>query len=89
MSFCLHAEEMGLNFVDLLTPTDVPSYKIVPRKAVVPLGPRAGYSLPVTFRTLANDRTELIKLELSNFDLHINVSSVCMLPFVELAWGAL
>jgi hypothetical protein len=43
---------------------------------------------------LANDRTELIKLELANLDLHIsdglevNVSSVCMLPFVELGLGA-
>ena len=48
--FASTLKKMGLNLVDLLTPTDVPSteYGIVRGKAAMPLGL---VTLPVTFRT--------------------------------------
>jgi hypothetical protein len=48
---------MGLDFAGLITPTGIPFYGIVPGKAVMPLGQ---ITLPVTFGTQANYRTEFI-----------------------------
>jgi hypothetical protein len=48
-----------------LTPTDAPSYGIVPGTAAIPLGQ---ITLPVTFGTAENFRTEYIKFEVADFE---------------------
>lgn len=58
-------KKMGLDFMGLLTKTDIPFYGIVPGKATMPLGQ---ITLPVTFGTTANYRTEFIKFEVADFD---------------------
>jgi hypothetical protein len=58
-------KKIGLDFAGLLTPTDVPLYGIVPGKAAMPLGQ---ITLPVTFGTLQNYRTEFIKFEVADFE---------------------
>lgn len=62
---------MGLDFMELLTPTDVPFYGILPRKAAMPLGQ---ITRPVTFGTPANYRTDFIKFEVANFDSSYNLT---------------
>jgi hypothetical protein len=57
--------KIGLDFASLLTPTYIPFYKIVPGKAVMPLGQ---ITLPITFGTLDNYRTEFIKFEVADFE---------------------
>jgi hypothetical protein len=57
--------KIGLDFASLLTPIDIPFYKIVPSKAVMPLGQ---ITLPITFGTLDNYRTEFIKFEVADFE---------------------
>jgi hypothetical protein len=57
--------KISLDFVGLLTPTDVPFYEIVPGKAAMPLGQ---ITLPVTFRTPDNYHTEFINFEVANFE---------------------
>jgi hypothetical protein len=57
--------KMGLELAGMITPTSVPFYKIVPSKAAMPLGQ---ITLPVTFVTPANYRTEFIKFEVANFE---------------------
>jgi hypothetical protein len=57
--------KIGLDFVGLMTPTDIPFYGIVPDKATMPLGL---ITLPVTFGTPDNYRTEFIKFEVANFE---------------------
>jgi hypothetical protein len=57
--------KIGLDFASLLTPTDIPFYGIVPNKAVMPLGQ---ITLPVTFGTPDNYRTEFIKFEVADFE---------------------
>jgi hypothetical protein len=57
--------KIGLDFAGLLTPTDVPFYGIVPGKADMPLGQ---ITLPVTFGTPDNYRTEFIKFEVADFE---------------------
>jgi hypothetical protein len=57
--------KISLDFAGLLTPTDVPFYRIVPGKAAMPLGQ---ITLPVTFGTLDNYRTEFIKFEVADFE---------------------
>jgi hypothetical protein len=49
--------KMGLNLAELITPTGVPFYEIVPGKTTIPLGQ---ITLPVTFGTPTNYRTEFI-----------------------------
>jgi hypothetical protein len=44
-------KKMGLNLAELITPTGVPFYGIVPDKATMPLGQ---ITLPVTFGTPTN-----------------------------------
>jgi hypothetical protein len=56
------SRKIGLDFAGLLTPTDIPFYRIVPGKAAMHL------TLPVTFRTLDNYRTGFIKFEVADFE---------------------
>jgi hypothetical protein len=55
---------MGLDFAGLITPTGVPFYEIVPSKAAMPL---EQITLPVTFGTPTNYRTEFIQFEVVDF----------------------
>jgi hypothetical protein len=55
---------MGLEFTRMITPTSVPFYGIVPGKVAMPLGQ---ITLPVTFGTPSNHRTEFIKFEVADF----------------------
>jgi hypothetical protein len=57
--------KMGLEFTRMITPTSVPFYRIVPGKAAMPLGP---ITLPVTFETPSNYRTEFIEFEVAYFE---------------------
>jgi hypothetical protein len=57
--------KMGLDLAGLITPASIPFYGIVPGKAVMPLGQ---VTLPVTFRSPANYRTEFIKFEVADFE---------------------
>jgi hypothetical protein len=56
---------MGLDFAGLITPIEIPFYGIVPSKAAMPLGQ---ITLPVTFGTQANYRTEFIQFEVADFE---------------------
>jgi hypothetical protein len=58
-------KKMGLGFMGLLTKTDIPFYGIVPERAAMLLGQ---ITLPITFGTTANYRTEFIKFEVADFD---------------------
>jgi hypothetical protein len=64
--FASMLKKMGLDFMGLLTKTDIPLYSIVPRKAAMPLGQ---IILPVMFGTTANYRIEFIKFDVADFDL--------------------
>ena len=55
---------MGLQLAGMITPTSMPFYGIVPGKAAMPLGQ---ITLPVTFGTPSNYRTEF-KFEVMDFD---------------------
>jgi hypothetical protein len=57
--------KMGLELAGMITPTSVPFYGIVPSKAAMPL---RQITLPVTFGTPVNYRTEFIKFEVTNFE---------------------
>jgi hypothetical protein len=57
--------KMGLDFVGLITPIGIPFYGIVPGKAAMPL---RQITLPVTFGTQANYRTEFIQFEVADFE---------------------
>jgi hypothetical protein len=50
-------KKMALDFAGLITPTEIPFYRIVPSKAVMPLGQ---ITLPVMFGTQANYQTKFI-----------------------------
>jgi hypothetical protein len=56
---------MELEFTRMITPTSVLFYGIVPGKAAMPLGQ---ITLPVTFGTPSNYRTEFIKFEVADFE---------------------
>jgi hypothetical protein len=57
--------KMGLDFAELITLTGIPFYGIVPGKAAMPL---RQITLPVTFGTQANYRTEFIQFEVADFE---------------------
>jgi len=57
-------KKMGLSFTDKLTPSKAPFYGIVPGNSSTPIDT---ISLPVTFGTKENYRTEHIKFEVANF----------------------
>jgi len=56
---------MGLNYMSLLTPSKAPFYGIVPGNSSTPIG---SVTLPVTFGTKQNFRTEYIKFEVAKFE---------------------
>ena len=56
--------KMGLNHMSLLTPSKAPFYDIVPGYSSTPIG---SVTLPVTFGTEQNFRTEYIKFEVADF----------------------
>ena len=56
---------MGLQLAGMITPTSTPFYGIVPGKAAMPL---RQITLPVTFGTPSNYRTEFIKFEVVDFE---------------------
>ena len=57
--------KMGLNYMSLLTPSKAPFYGIVPGNSSTPIG---SVTLPVTFGTEQNFRTEYIKFEVADFE---------------------
>ena len=57
--------KIGLQLAGMITPTSTPFYGIVPGKAAMPLGQ---ITLPVTFGTSSNYRTEFIKFEVVDFE---------------------
>jgi len=56
---------MGLNYMSLLTPSKAPFYGIIPGNSSIPIG---SVTLPVTFGTKQNFRTEYIKFEVADFE---------------------
>ena len=64
--------KMGLQLVGMITPTSVPFYGIVHGKAAMPLGQ---ITLPVTFGTPLNYRTEFIKFEVVDFESSYHATS--------------
>jgi len=56
---------MGLNYMSLLTPSKAPFCGIVPGNSSTPIG---SVTLPVTFSTEQNFRTEYIKFEVADFE---------------------
>ena len=57
--------KMRLNYMSLLTPSKAPFYGIVPENSSIPIG---SVTLPVTFGTEQNFRTEYIKFEVADFE---------------------
>ena len=57
--------KMGLNYMSLLTPSKAPFYGIVPGNSSTPIG---SVTLPVTFGTEQNFRTEYIMFEVADFE---------------------
>jgi hypothetical protein len=55
---------MGLEFSKVITPTGVLFFRIVPDEAAIPLGQ---ITLPITFESPTNYRTEFIKFEVVDF----------------------
>nr|CAB3498769.1 unnamed protein product [Digitaria exilis] len=62
--FAKTLKSMGLD-TSTLQPADTPFYGIVPGKAAIPLGQ---ITLPVTYGTAFNYRTEFIKFEVADFE---------------------
>ncbi|CAO2193250.1 unnamed protein product [Urochloa humidicola] len=60
---------MGLDLSTALTKGETAFYGIVPGNAAIPLGQ---ITLPVTFRTRENYRTEFIKFEVADFSSSYN-----------------
>ncbi|XP_034594620.1 uncharacterized protein [Setaria viridis] len=56
---------MGLNIIEMLTPTSSPFYRIVPSNAAIPLGQVV---LLVTFGTKKHYRTEYIRFKVADFE---------------------
>ena len=67
--------KMGLQLAGMITPTSTPFYGIVPGKAAMPLGQ---ITLPVTFGTPSNYRTEFIKFEVADFDSSYHAILRCL-----------
>ena len=63
--FASTLRKMGLNYMSLLTPSKAPFYSIVPGNSSTPIG---SVTLPVTFGTEQNFRTEYIKFEVADFE---------------------
>ena len=65
MIFASTLAKMGLNYMILLTPSKAPFYGIVPGNSSTPIG---SVTLPVTFGTEQNFRTEYTKFEVADFE---------------------
>ena len=65
MIFASTLAKMGLNYMSLLNPSKAPFYGIVPENCSTPIG---SVTLPVTFGTEQNFRTEYIKFEVADFE---------------------
>jgi hypothetical protein len=63
--FASTLKKMGLDISKMLTPSKAPFYGIVPGNTATPIG---SITLPVTFGTKENYRTEYIKFEVANFE---------------------
>src|SRR5579859_7454941 len=63
--FSSTVKKMDYDFSPLLQPTNTPFYGIMPGTAAMPLGQ---LTLPVTFGSETNYRTEYIKFEVADFD---------------------
>jgi hypothetical protein len=63
--FSYTLSKMGLELATMITPTSVPFYGIVPGKAAMPL---RQITLPVTFGSPVNYRTEFIKFVVADFE---------------------
>ena len=63
--FASTLKKMGLDLADKLSSSKAPFYGIVPGNSATPIGT---VSLPVTFGTKENYRTEHIKFEVANFE---------------------
>jgi len=62
---------MGINFYDMLTLSKALFYGIVPGNSSTPIG---SVTLPVTFGTEENYRTEHIKFEVADFESSYHTS---------------
>ena len=62
-------KKMGLDITNILTPSKAPFFGIVPGDVAQPLGT---VTLSVTFGSRDNYRTELIRLEVANFESSYN-----------------
>jgi hypothetical protein len=58
-------KKIGLDLAELITPIGIPFYGIVPGRASMPL---RQITLPITFGTQANYRTEFIQFEVVDFE---------------------
>lgn len=65
ISFVGTLRKIGLNFTELLTPTNIPFFGIGPSKVAMPL---RQITLLVMFGSLDNYHTEFIKLKVANFE---------------------
>ena len=65
---------MGLDLSTALTPGETAFYGIIPGKPAIPLGQ---ITLPVTFGTKENYRTEFIKFEVADFSSSYNAIIGC------------
>ena len=63
--FASTLRKMGLNYMSLLTPSKAPFYGIIPGNSSTPIGL---VTLPVTFGTEKNFRTEHMKFEVADFE---------------------
>ena len=65
MIFASTLAKMGLNYMNLLTPSKAPFYVIVLENSSTPIG---SVTLPVTFGAEQNFRTEYIKFKVADFE---------------------
>jgi hypothetical protein len=74
---------MGLELARMINLTSVPFYGIVPGKAAMPL---EQITLPVTFGTLTNYRTEFIKFHVADFEssYHAILGQLALAKFMAL-----
>ena len=63
--FASTVRKMGLNYMSLLTSSKAPFYRIVPGNSSTPIG---SVTLPVTFGTEQNFRTEHIKFDVADIE---------------------
>ncbi|XP_039827197.1 uncharacterized protein LOC120688914 [Panicum virgatum] len=74
---------MGLNYMSLLPPSKATFYSIVPGNSSTPIG---SVTLPITFGTKQNIRTEHIKFEVADFEssYHANLGRPTLAKFMAI-----